>query len=137
MSVPFYSSLLSSSNSPCACLSELQPQKAELLPPWRYGHCSLRPGVSKGGAEMGERRGTLVLGFFCATILNGFIMQSSRHQGDVWSHNGTRANIIQIFSQSKFKTRPKRGGGRREDLKKRKNIHAYLLHEINSYCIKC
>lgn len=110
MSVPFYSSLLSSSNSSCVCLSELQSQKGELPPLWRYGHCSLRPGVSKGGVETGKRKGTLVLGSLCATVLNGFIMQSSRHQGDVWSHNGTRANIIQIFSQSKFNTRPKAGG---------------------------
>lgn len=84
---------------------------------------------------MGERRGTLVLGSLCATVLNGFIMQSSRHQGDVWSHNGTRANIIQIFSQSKFNTRLK--GGRKGGLKKGKKIHTYLLHEINSYCSEC
>lgn len=80
-----------------------------LLPRW-YGHCSPRPGVSRGGAGMGERTGTLVLGSLCATGLNGFIMQSSRHRGDVWSHNGARANIIQIFSQSKFNTRPKSWG---------------------------
>lgn len=111
MSVPF--DALSSLNSPCACLSELQSQKGELPPLWCYDHCCLRPGVSKGGVELGKRRSTLVRGTLCATVLNGFIMQSSCHQGDVWSHNGTRANIIQIFSQSKFNTRPKsRGGGK-------------------------
>lgn len=87
-----------------------------LLPRW-YGHCSPRPGVSRGGAGMGERTGTLVLGSLCATGLNGCIMQSSRHRGDVWSHNGARANIIQIFSQSKFNTRPK-SWGRKGGLKK-------------------
>lgn len=70
------------------------------------------------------------LGSLCTTVLNGFIMQSSRHQGDMWSHNGTRANIIQIFSQSKFNTRPKRGGEEREfkkNKKKKKSVLAYCM----------
>lgn len=100
------------------------PRRASCLLPWQYGHCSPRPGVSRGEVGMGERTGTLVLGSLCATRLNGFIMQSSRHRGDVWSHNGTRANIIQIFSQSKFNSRPK-SWGRKGGLKKGGKIHTY------------
>lgn len=54
-------------------------------------------------------------------------MQSTRHGGDVWAHNGTRANIIQIFSQSKFNTRPK-SRGKKGGLKKgKKSTLTYCL----------
>lgn len=126
-SVLFCSSLLSSPSSPCACLSELQSQTGKLPPSMAtVSHALVSPGV---GLEWGR-------GHFGATGLNGFIMQSSRHRGDVWSHNGTRANIIQIFSQSKFNTRPKsrrrKGGLKKGGLKKGEKIHTSLLPEINS-----
>lgn len=86
------------------------PRRASCLLPWPlYPTPWCLQGWGWNGGE--DRHGG-------ATGLNGFIMQPSRHRGDVWSHNGTRANIIQIFSQSKFNTRPK-SRGRKGRLKKR------------------
>lgn len=66
-------------------------------PPLAYVLVTPRVGLKRGRGEA-----LRVLGSLCVTVLNGFIMQSSRHQGDGWSHNGTRANIIQVFSQRKL-----------------------------------